>query len=614
MKFPRLTDYDLVAYDTETTGLLWWKDRIFGVSISVADRDWYWDIRKTPEAVEWLREEIPRVKRLCAHNAKFDWHMSRELGIRFPEGRVDCTMIRAALIDEHLVSYDLDYLGKKYLGAGKDTDIYARLADLFGGKPTKHAQAPNLQRAPTNLVGPYACRDTRVCYDLCRWQDREIATQDLGQVENLEKRLLPCIVRMEEGGVRVNTPQADKAVVELGRKIETGQRQLNSLAGFPVNVNPSGSIHQLFEPKEQRDAAGNKTFVLNDGTIAEPTESGGKACLDANCLRRMKHPAAAMILSLRKMVKAKDTFLSGHVLSNHHNGIIHANFNQTKSDNDAGTGTGRLSVNSPALQQIPARDKDMAAIVRAVFVPDIGGEWVCNDWAQMDFRVFAHYVNDREIIERYAADPNTDFHALAASLTGLPRSPRFAGDPNAKQINLGLVFGMGKGRLAQEMGLPFTIEPNNRGGTWIKPGPEAEAVFDKYHGAIPGIGALLSNASSVAKSRGFVRTVAGRKIRFPKGMFTHKAGGLIFQGSAADALKIKIVELDSYIQSIRGTGARFLLNVHDEFDFSIPPDRADIRGEISKIVTAFGPSNEVSFRVPIVTDQGIGSNWYEASK
>lgn len=614
MKFPDLTQYDVVSYDTETTGLCWWRDKIFGVSISAGDRDWYWDVRKNSEVLPWLRDQIPRVRKLIGHNTKYDWHFSREIGIRFPEGRVECTMIRAAIIDEHRMTYDLDSLGKDCVGIGKDTSIYEKLAALFGGKPTKHAQAGNMHRAPESLIAPYAKQDSRTALSLWRWQEGVIAEQDLARVLSLEMRLLPAVVRMEQGGVRVDVDRAERAVVALDHKCRDGQRTLNTLAGFAVNPNPSGSIHQLFEPKEERDAGGNKLWRLNDGTIALPTDAG-KASIDADCLRRMKHPAAALILDLRMMIKARDTFLKGHVLSNHHDGYVHANINQTKSEGDVGTGTGRLSINGPALQQIPKRNKEMAAIVRAVFVPDVGSDWVCNDWAQMDFRVFAHYVNNDAILDMYRKDPATDFHSLTAAMTGLPRAPRFPGDPNAKQINLGLVFGMGQGKLAEEMGLPFTIEPNGRGGTWLKPGPEAMEVFETYHSSIPGVRDLLKDASSVAKSRGYVRTIYGRRVRFPRGMFVHKAGGLIFQGSAADALKIKLVELDAYFESLPDkSDARLMLNVHDEFDTSVVPGGEKIRKEINRIVTAFGVGDEICFRVPILTDQGVGPDWHEASR
>lgn len=613
MKFPDLSEYPVVAIDSETTGLQWWTDKIFGLSISAGNSDYYWDVRRTPEVLEWLRHEIPRVRRLCAHNAKFDWHFFRQAGVIFPEDRTHCSMIRAALIDEHRLTYDLDSLGKDCVGAGKDESIWQELADMFGGKATKHAQIDNLKRAPVELAARYAKQDTRTGLRLFNWQEEQIAKQNLGRVYDLERRLLPVIVRMEEGGVRVDVDRAEQAIQDIDKNARGLQKKLDQLAGFPVNPNPSGSIKQLFAPVRVKGPDGGEYWQANDGTPLDSTPAGAPS-LDADALRRLKHPAAPMILQLRKLLKARDTFLKGHVLSNHHDGYIHANINQTKSEGDVGTGTGRLSINGPALQQIPKRDKDMAEIVRSIFVPDWDQEWVCNDWAQMDFRVFSHYVRDPDILAMYARDPDTDFHSLTAQMTGLPRSPRFAGDPNAKQINLGLVFGMGKGRLAEEMGLPYTIEPNGRGGTWLKPGPEAEDVFDQYHSSIPGISDLLRDASSVAKSRGYVLSIMGRRIRFPRGQFTHKAGGLVFQGTAADCLKVKLVELDDYIRSEGSGDVRLLVNVHDEFDHSVAPGRDDIRAEINRIVTAFGPDDAISLRVPVRTDQGRGPDWHIASK
>lgn len=613
MNYPSLRDYPLVVPDVETTGLNWWQDKIFGIAISVADRDMYFDVRRNPEVLEWLAEEIPRVRWLSNHNNKFDWHFMREAGIHYPEDRTDCTMIRTALIDEHRLTYDLDSVGKDCIGRGKDGDIYQDLANLFGGKPTKAAQIGNLPRAPFELAARYAKQDTRTAYDLWWWQKEQIAAQDLGRVVELERRLLPVVVRMEQGGVRVDVDRAEQAVKDIDLKAVRLQKDLDRMAGFAVNPNPSKSIRNLFNPTKVTNDEGVTYWQTSCGTVLNSTPAGAP-CLDADALRNIKNPAAGQILTLRKLYKARDTFLKGHVLSNHHNGVIHANINQTKSEGDVGTGTGRLSINAPALQQIPKRDKDMALIVRSIFVPDYHHEWVCNDWAQMDFRIFSHYVQDAKILAMYRGDPDTDFHKLAADMTGLPRSARFAGDPNAKQINLGLVFGMGKGRLAEEMGLPYTVEPNGRGGTWLKPGPEAEAVFEQYHSAIPGIGDLLKDASSVAKRRGYVKTMMGRRIRFPRGQYTHKAGGLIFQGTAADALKQKMIELDDFIQSEGSGDIRFLLNVHDEFDFSIAPGREDLRREVNRIVTAFGPDDAMPLRVPVRTDQGRGPDWWEASK
>lgn len=614
--YPDIERWPYVTYDTETTGLQWWKDKVFGVSIVPPEGEgFYFDIRVDRGALLWLRDKIPRVNLLVCHGAKFDWHHSRESGIHFPEGRVFCTMTAAALLNEHELEYGLDYLAKKYTEVRKQTTIYQALADTFGGRPTAHAQAPNFHRAPAALIGPYAIADVVATRELYKYELPRIEEEELGKVIALEMALLPALVRMERRGVRVDVDEAQTAATAIGKQVSAQHAALNLSAGADINPNPSKSIHTLFKPT--KDEAGR--WVLIDGTVAESTDAGMPS-LDADCLRRMKHPCAAMILRLRKLIKTKGTFLEGHILGHHHNGVIHANYNQTRSDNDLGTGTGRLSVNDPALQQIHKRDVDIASIVRAIFIPDDGSEWVCNDWHQMDFRVFAHYVKNPTLLQAYTQDANTDFHALAAKITGLPRSPRFAGDANAKQINLGLVFGMGQGKLAWEMGLPYTeeIEKNSDGTvkrTWLRPGEQAKEVFRNYHAAIPGVKDMLENASAVAKARGHVRTIMGRRIRFPRGQFTHKAGGLIFQGSAADALKVKIVQLDQYFEAAKGENGYLCLNVHDEFDSIVPEGRADVKSDISRIVTNFsGEDQPIKFRVPILTDQGVGRNWWEASK
>jgi len=608
--YPDIDRWEYVVLDTETTGLYWWEGKVFGVSIvSPANDGFYYDFRVDPKARKWLADKVPKCKLVVCHGAKFDWHMCREAGIKFPEGRVFCTIIASAIINEHELSYSLDKLSAKYTDVRKKTSIYVDLARMFGGPPTAERQAPNFPRAPVGMMSEYAIDDGIAANEMYKRCVKEIAEQDLHKIMDLELRLLPAIVRMEHKGVRVDIEAAEEAAKEIDSRAKIAQRQLDKLAGFEVNPNPSGSIHRLFNPQLV-----DGKWVLCDGTVAESTEAG-KASIDADCLRSMKHPAAPMILRLRKMLRTRDTFLRGHILKHHHQGVIHASINQTKSDNDKGTGTGRFSISDPALQQIHKRDEDIASVVRSVFIPDDGYDWVCNDWAQMDFRVFAHYVKNKHLLDTYQNDPNTDFHQIVSDMTGIPRKPRFAGDANAKQINLGLVFGMGQGKLAAEMGLPYTVETDRRGKQWLRPGPEAKEVFKKYHRAVPGVKDMLESASAVAKSRGYVMTIMGRHIRFPGGQFTHKAGGLIFQGSAADALKVKIVQLDSYFEEARGDKGYLCLNVHDEFDSNVPTGREDVRMDISRIVTDFHSEDQpIKFRVPIATDQGYGRNWWEACK
>lgn len=585
--------------DYETTGVSWWKDKVFGIAVANEHGSWYFDIRRNPEAVRWLTDAIRGASSVISHNAKFEAHFTREL-----TGLVDvpwkCTMVAAALINEHLMAYDLDSLAKKYIGRQKDTEIYRVLADMFGGQPTRNVQMPNLSRAPIAVVSKYAKIDAEVALGLWKWQKEELKAQELEKVWEVEMQLLNVLTDVEYRGVKVDVARAEKAIDDVTVIADQKQRELNQIAGFVVNPNPSKAIERLFEPK-----MANGNWVLVDGTIADKTE-GGKASINAEVLRRMRHPGAKLILDLRRLLKTRDTFLKGHILGYELNGYIHANFNQTKSEGDVGTGTGRLSVNSPALQQIHKRNKEIAKIVRSIFIPDEGQEWHCHDWAQMDFRVASHYIKNPKILQMYRDDPSTDFHQLTANLTGLPRSPTVDVKGNAKQINLGLCFSMGEGKLAREMGLPYTIEMSG-GREWLRAGEEAKEIFRKYHENVPGVREFLDKASSVAKTRGYVKTLLGRRIRFPNINFSYKAGGLIFQGTAADALKMKLIEVHD---ALKGTEARLMLNVHDEFDISAPLGSRDKYGlEVQEIVREFSGI----FRVPIMSDLGIGDNWYVAS-
>lgn len=609
MPYPSIT-HKIITLDVETTGLRWWDgDVIFGIALSTPDQDYYWDVRETPKVVEWLRKSIGGVAIVANHNIKFDWLMLRKAGIDLPRSKVRDTMIQAALINEDEWAYDLDHLGNKYVGAGKDTDVYQKLADLFGGPATKKAQMPNLHRAPKKLVAEYAKQDTRTTMALFRWQMDEIERQDLHRVVDLESRLLPIVVDMEWGGVGVDVEKAQEAVEIVSKEIVTEQANLDKLAGFPVNPNPSGSIFKIFQPKEQPDGS----FVCVDGTVAARTK-GGKASLNADFLRRARHPAAGNILNLRQSIRMRDVFLLGHVLGNEVNGVVHPNINQTKGDSEHGTGTGRFSYDSPALQQIPKRNKRVARIVRSVFVPDPDHGWLCADYKQFEFRWFAHWSKAVGLIEAYQRDPDVDFHSLVAGITGLPRNADAAMalgvKGNAKQINLGLTFGMGEGKMAFEMGLPYEVKWDERRQREIYiAGAEAKDLFRKYHNAIPGIKSYLDRASAIAADRGYVITIGGRHIRC--GNASWKAGGLLLQGSAADALKQKMIEC---AEGLAAAPIRLMLCVHDELNFSNYIGNVHGPQAVKEIMEAFGPDDFYKMRVPVRTYPVEADNWWLASK
>lgn len=598
--FPRIEN-GVISVDCETTGLSWKKDKVFGFAVATPEQSWYFDIREQPGVIGWLNETCARsgVKRIVNHAVKFDWLFLTAAGCKIPLDKIECTIVRECLIDENQRSYSLDAVGSRRVGRQKYVEIYGRLAEMFGGPPTRSTQIKNLHRAPAGMVSEYARPDAEIALALWQWQEEEIERQELGQIWALERALTPVLIRMEQRGVRIDVRAAESALKRVGGEIRKCQGVLDVYSGTPrFNANSTPQVRRYFEPTKR----GNAWYV---GDIQVETTEGGNPSIGADQLRQIDDPVAKAILQYRKLDKTRQ-FLEGHILGHQIGGWVYPNYNQTRGDNELGTRTGRLSVNEPALQQIPARDVEVGQIVRACFIPSGGREWLCADWEQFEFRWFAHYANSEPINRLYEENPDADFHKIVADLTGLPRSPRFAGDANAKQINLGLVFGMGDGKLAAEMGLPYTVERSAKWGKDIFiPGPEAKDVFDRYHGAIPGVKALLQRASSIAKTRGYVRTACGRFIRFPNGQFTHKAAGLVFQGTSADCMKHKLIELDA-------EGLDPMLSVHDEIDFNIEPGDTRTQARIKGILEDF--TGAIKCRIPIRAKLKAAKDWWAASK
>jgi len=622
MKAPnlaRLDEYPLVSIDVETTGTYWYRDTVFGVAIAARTeggeiRSGYWDVRESPRILDALRDKAPRLGRVVNHNMKFDALFLNRLGVHFNPAALECTSVRAALINEHEPSFSLDALSLKYTGRRKVDEIYAELATMFGGKPTRDAQILNLHRAPVALARKYAIADPELAILLWLEQEKEIKKQELEEVWALERELMPVLIDLELGGVRVDVELATKNLQSMDQRIVAAQQELNRLAGKEVNPNSPPQMKAMFGVRKKE---GTDIWETDSGILLPSTDTGN-ASIDADTLRSMqdKDPRARAAFMIRQLVKAK-SFLKDHILGHEVNGHVFPNYNQTRGENDLGTGTGRFSINDPALQQIPKRNKEIAALTRACFIPDASGDdWCSADWDQFEFRWFAHYVNNPRLNATYADDPDADFHRMVADLTGLNRSAQFSGDPNAKQINLGLVFGMGEGKMASEMGLPFTVRKQLDGDgnvirEWLNAGPEAQEVFAKYHEAVPGVKELLGQASSIAKARGYVKTIVGRRIRFPGGKFTHKAAGLVFQGTSADCMKRKMIELHPLAKK---SGSRMLLSVHDELNFSIPKGNAFSNTVKSTLETFDGEACPIRCRIPIRSSVVNAANWWEASK
>ncbi|RLA00262.1 MAG: DNA polymerase I, partial [Gammaproteobacteria bacterium] len=487
MTFPQLGCYDRFALDTETTGLRYKVDTVFGFSISLPDgQDFYWDIREQTSALQWLTGQLAFYRgNVIFANASFDIRMLAHMGCVVPMHLAHDVIIRASLIDEHLNSYSLDNLAKKYLKKEKESTIYAALAGQFGGLATRNVQMKNLHRAPSNIVAPYAEIDTRLTLELWDWQEEEIKRQELQQIINFERELMPTFIRAEMRGIRADLNYAEEAADKLTPIIEEKQAELNMLAGKEINVNSSPQVKEMFEPRQLEDGS----WVASNGTKIGTTPKGGPS-LGAEYLRGMSDPRAAAILEIRSIIKTRDTFLRGHVLAHSVGDRVYPAINQAQGET-GGTGTGRLSYQNPAMQQIPSRNKSVAALVKPCFLPDEGMKWVDIDESSFEVRIFAHLVNNPEIIAAYKENPGLDLHQFVADITGLVRNATYSGQPNAKQLNLSMIFNSGNGAIADKMGMPWEWNSfkDNTGKliTYKKAGSEALDVIDSYHRRLPGV-------------------------------------------------------------------------------------------------------------------------------
>lgn len=615
-----LKSADAIALDTETTGLRWPVDEMFGFSVAVDGWAEYYDIREQPQALEWLQDEINESDcPLVFHNCTFDIKMFSPVGIVIPVDRVHDTGINACLIDEHLgihggnSGYGLDELAKRYIGAKKVEDIYEALALYFGGRPTRNAQIGNLWRAPREIVAPYAIMDAVLTLDLYSWQLDEIEEQGIWQIVEFERRAIREVLDQEMKGIRVDVDRAEKARNEMAILIDQEKRKLAEVAGFNLNVNSSPQIKKYYEPEE----GDNGKWYLPDGTECKTT-SKGNASIDNDVLQSIRHkdPVADHIIKIRSMIRTSDTFLAKHILGSAvdmgDEYRVFPNINQVASE-DGGTKTGRFSYTKPAMQQIPNRNKEVAAIVKPCFLPDQGQVWLDCDLSSFEVRIFAHLVArfNKAIAEQYAKNPNTDFHQYVSELMGVPRNPRPEGGANAKQLNLSMIFNSGNGSIAKQLGFQ-TIPASftDRAGKLIrydKPSPEAQKVIETYHTRVVGVKDLAKRAKEKAEKVGYVKTAYGRRLRFPKSLqrYTYKASGLLIQATSADINK----ENWWVIREALGDRGRLILNTHDSYSMSV--DEESWKESWKDVKSAVEERDWL--RVPLVLDfNGIGANWWGA--
>ena len=527
-------------------------------------------------------------KKVCAsdntkvfHNAPYDIGWLRTLGIKV-NGKIVDTMIVAPLIDENQFYYSLNGLGREYLNEGKtEAELNAAAAE-WGLDPKAE-----MWRLPSAYVGTYATQDAVLTLKLWDYFKVELEKQNLWNVFDLEMELLPIIIEMKRVGVRVDLERAEKIKKELITKEKNLIKSIQDQSGVKdLQLWAARSLAQVFD-------------ALKLSYLRTPT---GQPSFTKAFLENHTHPVASLIREARELNKSHSTFIDS-ILKHQHNGRIHAEIRQLKGES-GGTVTGRLSMSNPNLQQVPARNKNIGPLIRSLFLPEENHTWCSADFSQQEPRILTHYSHlskydgASNIAEAYL-EGDADFHQEVANLVDIDRK-------TAKTIGLGIMYGMGKGKLADQ--LAVTVD-------------EASDILSKFNTYAPFVRELADSVMRSANQKGYIKTLLGRRCHFDmweplkygmgrpmkyreavheyngeiKRAFVYKALNKLIQGSAADMTKKAMI--DCY-----NGGYMPLLQVHDELVFSVPDEEA-----VPEIKTLM--ENAVPLSIPNKVDVELGKNW-----
>ena len=614
-EFPSIKDCEWISLDLETQGLDPLRGSyIVGVGIKTdSGLRQYYPVRHqgSPNCDEkqvksWLRNELKDFKGelIGANSNLFDCLFLAVDNIYAPSAKFMDIQWAEPLLDEFADSYSLEALAQKYVGKGKK--VY--LADLYGPDWKKYFSEIH----PAHAV-EYALTDLDLPPIILEKQKQELAKQQLTGLFNIECRLAPLLVYMKLKGVPADIPKAEKLEAKLRKQYQTALKQLHNSIGFEVDVYSSKSIAKAF------DSIG----------ISYPNTAKGNPSFKNQWLKLQKHPVADLINEAREYEKLRGTFIEGYILNGHVNGRIHTSFHPLRKADDEGekgTISGRFSSTDPNLQNIPTRT-ELGKLIRELFIAEKGMNFYAADYSQMEYRLLVHYATIAgckgvdAAQKAYRENPDTDFHAMVADLTGLDRKP-------AKNLNFGLCYGMGVKKLAASLNL---VDADG------EPLPEALKIMDIYHRRAPFIKEIYNLASNRAERQGYVKTILGRRCRFnlygphyrEEGIYaaplpyqaalaaygadikrsgTHKALNRVLQGSNADATKKAMVNIwESGL--LKKDSITLGLTVHDELDGSVIPGEEG--GKALAQLKEF-MADAVKLKVPVLVSSNIGQNWAEA--
>ena len=512
-----LKDVDTVAVDIETydpnlktkgLGAIRNDGFICGIAVATGKETAYFPLRHSDIFTDYKRDEkiwdvlnekIFQNENITKvfHNAMYDVCWIRAVTGMKMKGRIVDTMIAASVIDENRFKYSLDSLSKDYLNEEKyKYDLQQKTLEWSGG--TVKDPMTNMHKLPASIVKEYAKQDVNLTYKLWNLFNKKIdevlyikedgEQKTCRQIFELETKLFLCLVDMKFKGVRIDVAKA----IEFGRHLKKRREQIlkaiESLTTVKVDIWAAASIKKLLDHLHIKDY--------------KVTPKSKMPQLPKDYLKTHSNKCLRMIAKAREYDKAANTFIDG-LLEYVHEGRIHADINQIRSDS-GGTVTGRFSMSNPNLQQIPAKGF-IGQKMRELFIPEEGCKWGSFDYSQQEPRIVVHYAiklglpGTENLQEEFDKD-DADFHQIVADMANISRK-------QAKTINLGLFYGMGKIKLQKELGLDQR---------------QARELFNEYHGRVPFVRQLSQELITFAKDNRLLFTLYDRFCRFDKWETTNK--------------------------------------------------------------------------------------------
>lgn len=503
-------------------------------------------------------------------------------------------MVVALNIAEKLAAPYYDVAIAHYLLQPEMSHSINRLAEIYLKKILPDYQLPATAKAnkfnpalslEIEDIAKVACARAAACLELKPVFDKKLEEEKMAHLLHaIELPLVEVLADMEHTGVRIDTDALAAYSKALTQRLADIERVCIDLAGIQFNVGSPAQVGEVLFDRLKIDEKAKKTKTGQYSTTEEVLEklSG-------------KHPIVGKILEFRKIKKLLSTYVNAlPELINPHTGKIHTTYNQTV------TATGRLSSTNPNLQNIPIRNDDGREI-RKAFIPDDGHSFFSADYSQIELRIVANISKDEALVEAFLA--GEDIHRATAAKIFHERTEDVTDDQRrkAKTANFGMIYGISAFGLSERLQIPRS---------------EAKQLIEGYFETFPGVRRFMDQSIEMAKEKGFVTTLFGRRRMLPditsrnavvRGYAERNAINAPIQGTAADIIKIAMNRIYRRFDR-EGIRSKMLLQVHDELNFDVVPGEEDAVARIVK------KEMEAAFcgTVPLVADCGSGANWLEA--